>query len=72
MDHETYLDAVLDSNMNPLFNGTTEQTVEWLCSTAEDWKMQQNAQVCVGRTLQLKTIDEYLRDYDTSQKIHGL
>jgi hypothetical protein len=59
-----YLDAVLDmTTMEPLFNSTPENVAEWLVAHAEDWKSQQNIEVCVGRTMQMKTIDEYLRAF---------
>lgn len=59
----TYFDAVLDDNANPLFNGTAEQTAEWLVRNPNV-----SAQVCIGRTMEMKSIDDYLREYDRSQE----
>jgi hypothetical protein len=65
---DVYLDAVLDVNANPIFNGTTEEVVEWLCQTADNRRMQESLRICVGRTLEMKSIDDYLRAYEASQK----
>lgn len=51
-----YFDAVLDSQMEPLFNGTPQQVKNWLKKAELDDSMQ----VCVGKTLQIITVNEYL------------
>lgn len=51
-----YLDAVLDIDSQPLFNGTTEATVKWLeenPSTKPRW-------VFISKTLDVITDSEYL------------
>lgn len=51
-----YFDAVLTSNMMPIFNGTPEQTVEWLKKNPDA----SNLTVCIGKTLQIVTVAKYL------------
>lgn len=53
----TYYDAVLDENMNPLFNGTPEDTKEWL----EKNKTDNSVRVCIGESMVLVTVPEYKR-----------
>jgi hypothetical protein len=53
---DKYFDAVVDINTQPLFNGTTEETVAWLeanPSTEPRW-------VCLGVNMQFLTVSEYL------------
>lgn len=58
-----YFDAVLDMDdgMKPLFNGTPEDTVAWL----KEQKFPDDLliKVCLGRTMSLMTIFEYLYMY---------
>lgn len=53
----TYFDAVLDENMNPLFNGTSEDTKEWLEKNETD----NSVRVCIGESMVLVTVQEYMR-----------
>ena len=53
---------------NVVFNGTPEATVEWLIANADNWEVQQKAQVCVGKTLETMSIDDYLREHDRSSQ----
>lgn len=52
-----YFDAVLDERMNPIFNGTPEETKKWL---SENRNNPDVAQVCDGRNMRLVSIDDYL------------
>lgn len=52
-----YFDAVLDENMQPLFNGTPEETKEWL----EKNETNNSIRVCIGESLALVTVQEYMR-----------
>jgi hypothetical protein len=52
----TYFDAVLDKDMEVLFNGTPEHTREWL--RANDTAL--TDRVYDGRTLTPMTVQEYL------------
>jgi hypothetical protein len=52
----TYFDAVVDIDTQPLFNGTTAETVAWLesnPSTEPRW-------VVIGTTMDFLTVSEYL------------
>ena len=60
-----YFDAVLDADMEPLFNSTPEEVAEWLVEHAADSAPKQ---VCVGETMELLSIDDYLRQYDESTR----
>jgi len=55
----TYFDAVLDENMQPLFNGTPEATKEWLRNRTESEN--NNVQVSPGHQLRLMTVEDYLK-----------
>lgn len=54
---EMYFDAILDGRMNVLFNATPEECKDWLSehTTGPD------VRVCVGKTMELLTVNEYLR-----------
>ena len=54
-----YFDAVLDFNMKPLFNGTPEETKEWLKKQTPEF--QDTVRVCVGYSMQMVTVSEYLK-----------
>lgn len=54
---KTYFDAVLDENMQVLFNGTPQDTKEWL----EKSKTDSSVRVCIGESMVLVTIPEYMR-----------
>lgn len=51
-----YFDAVLSKNMKPLFNGSPEDTKQWL----KDNETRSSDLVCKGDTLELMTVEEYL------------
>jgi deoxycytidine triphosphate deaminase len=54
-----YFDAVLnDETMSPVYNGTPDETKEWLEKYARLFLAPLN--VCVGRTLDIVTVPEYL------------
>lgn len=55
-----YFDAVLDENMRPLFNGTPEETKEWL-EKNEPVKTDNSVRVCIGTSLVIVTVPEYMR-----------
>jgi hypothetical protein len=57
IEGRTYFDAVLDENMQPVFNGTPEQTQEWLKCNA--WAIKLS--VCIGRTMQMVSAKDYVR-----------
>lgn len=52
-----YYDAVLDENMIPLFNGTPDETKTWL----EKNKTDSSVRVCIGKSMTLVTVPEYMR-----------
>lgn len=54
-----YFDAVLDKNMQPIFNGTPQETREWLQLNISDNRIDS---ICIGKTMQLVTIKEYLNN----------
>jgi hypothetical protein len=56
-----YLDAVLDGDMQPLFNGTTEEVVDWL--TTEDLPEPGDV-VAIGSTSEIVSVSEYLDRYN--------
>lgn len=53
-----YFDAVLDDDMKPLCNGTQEEVLAWL---DERPQFHDQLQVCVGKTMQFVTVEEYLQ-----------
>lgn len=56
-----YFDAVLNTDMLPIYNGTPEQTKKWLEENpVED---EHAYQVCIGKTLQLVSVWEYKNMY---------
>lgn len=56
----TYFDAVLDEKQFPVFNGTPEETKQWLLDNRDAW----NLSVCVGKTLQMVSVQEYMKEPD--------
>jgi hypothetical protein len=57
-----YFDAVLDFDMEPLFNGTPAETKNWIADNAyELTRRHPKARVCIGRTLAMVEIDEYMK-----------
>lgn len=59
-DMTTYFDAVLDENMTPLCNGTPEEVLEWLDQRKG---IEDEVCVCVGRTMKIITVKEYLEQF---------
>lgn len=59
-DMTTYFDAVLDEDLKPLCNGTPEEVLAWLESRQEYYD---ELQVCIGRTMQFVTVEEYLKQF---------
>ena len=57
IEGRTYFDAVLDENMQPVFNGTPEETQAWLL--ANSWAIELS--VCIGRTMQVVSAKDYVR-----------
>lgn len=57
MEGRTYFDAVLDENMGVVFNGTPEQTQEWLKANAWAWDLS----VCDGVSLRMISARDYVR-----------
>lgn len=57
----TYFDAVIGSGLEPIFNGTPDETREWLADAIERGVHSDNWRVCIGVSLSLVTVDEYLR-----------
>lgn len=55
-----YLDAVLTQNLQPVYNSTPEEVKEWLSQRVEKEDMS-SYQVCVGQTMAMLSVDEYLR-----------
>lgn len=51
-----YFDSVLTKDMVVLFNGTPSETKEWL----ENHETDVTVRVCDGKTLQFKSVDQYL------------
>ena len=58
----TYFDAVLDGDMRPLVNGSPEEVLLWL-DRRPLIQERDDLQVCVGRTMQLMTVEEYLQQF---------
>ncbi|AXQ61309.1 hypothetical protein SEA_LIBERTYBELL_68 [Streptomyces phage LibertyBell] len=56
-----YFDAVLDGNMQPVYNGTPEQTYKWLSGSVEHFT--NTYQVCRGKDMRLFEIADYLKEY---------
>lgn len=54
-----FFDAVLDDRMNPLCNGTQEEVLAWL----EGHRSDEKVQVCIGKTMQLVTAEEYVEQF---------
>jgi hypothetical protein len=53
-----YFDAVITDNYVPVFNGTPEETRQWLVDNHDPEAT--HIQVCVGATLKVISIAEYL------------
>ena len=52
-----YFDAVLDENLEPIFNGTPEEVKTWLRAHREE--ISPRSQVCVGESLLLVSLEVY-------------
>jgi hypothetical protein len=65
----TYFDAVLDEHMKPLCNGTQEEVLAWLEERRNDWRKgdqsieDKQVRVCIGKTMQLVTVGEYIDQF---------
>ena len=55
-----YLDAVVDVMLDSIFNGTQEEVLSWL---EQHMIFAPVVQVCVGRTLEILSVDEYIKRY---------
>jgi hypothetical protein len=53
-------DVVVDDNMNPIFSGAPEQTLEWLESRPS---LEGEVRVYIGDTLRFVTVAEYLQQF---------
>lgn len=62
-DMTTYFDAVLDDDMKPLVNGTPEEVLAWLEERINLMPLQEQVRVCIGRTMQMVTVEEYLEQF---------
>lgn len=54
-----YFDAVLYDGVNPVFNGTPEETKEWLRNNIKDPDAN-HLSVCIGQTLATVSVADYL------------
>lgn len=59
----TYFDAVLTRDYIPVFNGTREETKEYLKNHTA-FNFHENHQVCVGETLEVMPVVQYLSRKD--------
>lgn len=59
-DMSVYFDAVLDVNMTPLCNGTPEEVLAWL---DERPQFHDQVQVCIGKTMEFMTVEDYLEQF---------
>jgi hypothetical protein len=56
-----YFDAVLDGLMYPLFNGTRDETRQWLRDNPEIASAPE-VMVCTGENLAMITVPDYLAE----------
>lgn len=61
-----YFDAVLDFDLRPLFNGTPEETREFLLK--QDKVFQSRVRVCVGYSMWIVPVEEYLNESSLAGK----
>lgn len=54
-----YLDAVITKDYIPVFNGTPEETRQWLRDNHDPEAT--HIQVCIGKTLKTVSIADYLK-----------
>jgi hypothetical protein len=52
-----YFDAVIDSEMTPVFNGTPQEVRAWLDTAPDTLKYN----VCIGADLRIVSVEEYLK-----------
>jgi hypothetical protein len=57
-----YFDAVLDDRMMPVFNGTPEETKEWIKKNPTIIA-EHDLWVCIGKTLRMMTIKAYMEEW---------
>jgi hypothetical protein len=63
-----FFDAVLTKSMRPVFNGTPDETKDWLVKNLERAHIYD---VCVGRTMQIVPTSEYLANINSlAELIH--
>ena len=56
-----YFDAVLDSKLRPVFNGTPEEVKAWLVEHKDEAPASPDFwSVCYGKTLGLVSVEQYL------------
>jgi hypothetical protein len=53
----TFFDGVLDEHMDVVFNGTPEETLQFLQENMEDSK---DFLVCSGEDIKIYTVEQYL------------
>lgn len=56
-----FFDAVIDRDMQPLYNDTPEKVEEWLLLHGEQWK---NFRVVAGKTMKILSVEEYIAEAD--------
>lgn len=61
-EKETFFDAVLDDAMMPVFNGTPEETLDWLKANPDA----QSLRVCPGQSLRVIPAKEYMAKAESS------
>ena len=54
--NDLYFDAVLNDDMEPVFDGTPEEVKAWLEANETEF----STQVCIGSTMKLVSVPEYL------------
>lgn len=59
-----YFDAVLDKNMQPIFNGTPEEVAKWLRRNQDDSTIDK---VCAGQSMRLVEPKDYLRSSNAAE-----
>lgn len=56
-----FFDAVLDKDAMPIISGTPEEVKEWLRDEYHrSYAEEHGAQVCLGQTLKMTSIEKYL------------
>lgn len=63
----TFLDTVVDENMQPIYNGSTNDTITWLKARNEDGENLKQYSVQPGRERRFYSVDTYLVIYDIEE-----